>query len=424
MKSALRVLAIGFALGFVFVGAAFAQGTGTITGTVKDPKDALVAKATVTARNTQTNNTRTTQTDDDGRYRLEGLPIGQYEVTVESTGFAKFTQTGIGLDVNQIAVVDVAMNPEGVSGVVNVVEQNAAILNTSNAEVSTRFDSRRVSELPLAPNRNVFNVALGAPGVSQLGSGQTGFSSGISYSANGGRVRSNNFMIDGQDINDPSVAGGQQSINNPDIVQEVRLITNQFLAEYGRNSGSVLNVVTRAGGNDFHGTVFWFHNSNALNACSNLNKASGFCAPTTTATTTTKRPFRIENQMGFTIGGPLHLPRFGEGGASYISGRDRTFFFGSYQRWSNRQLGSGFTLIGAPNAAGRAVLQAAVGGRPQVQALLTHLPAAPDATGPTVFFSPIAADDCATVPRPASCLAVSTGRITGSASSFFDDHQA
>jgi len=194
-------------------------------------------------------------------------------------------------------------------------------------------------------------------------------------------------MIDGQDINDPSVAGGQQSINNPDIVQEVRLITNQFLAEYGRNSGSVLNVVTRAGGNDFHGSVFWFHNSNALNSCSNLNKASGFCRPsgsTLAAGQTYKRPFRIENQIGFTIGGPLHLPRFGEGGASYISGRNRTFFFGSYQRWSDRQLGSGFTLIGAPNAAGRQVLQNAVGGRPQVQALLTHLPAAPDGYGPTV----------------------------------------
>lgn len=427
MKSVVRFLAIGFAIGFVFVGAALAQGTGTITGTVKDPKDALVPKATVTARNTDTNISRTVETNDDGRYRLESLPVGRYEVTVESSGFAKFTQTGIGLDVNQIAVVDVTMNPEGVSGVVNVVEQNAAILNTSNAEVSTRFDGRRIAELPLAPTRNVFNVVLSAPGVSQLGSGQTGFSSGLSYSANGGRVRSNNFMIDGQDINDPSVAGGQQSINNPDIVQEVRLITNQFLAEYGRNSGSVLNVITRAGGNDYHGTVFWFHNSNALNSCSNLNKASGFCRPsgsTLAAGQTYKRPFRIENQIGFTIGGPLHLPRFGEGGPSFISGRDRTFFFGSYQRWSDRQLGSGFTLIGAPNAAGRLAIQNAVGNRPQVQALLTHLPAAPDASGPTVFFSPNAAVDCAVLPRDASCVAVSTGRITGSASSFFDDHQA
>ncbi|HEX5703634.1 MAG TPA: TonB-dependent receptor [Pyrinomonadaceae bacterium] len=431
MKSALRVLAIGFALGFVFVGAAFAQGTGTITGTVKDPKDALIAKATVTARNTQTNISRTTETDEDGRYRMEGLPVGPYEVSVESSGFAKFTQTGIGLDVNQIAVVDVAMNPEGVSGVVNVVEQNAAILNTSNAEVSTRFDGRRIAELPLAPNRNVFNVVLSAPGVSQLGSGQTGFSSGLSYSANGGRVRSNNFMIDGQDINDPSVAGGQQSINNPDIVQEVRLITNQFLAEYGRNSGSVLNVVTRAGGNDFHGTVFWFHNSNALNACSNLNKASGFCRPsgsTLAAGQTYKRPFRIENQMGFTIGGPLHLPRFGEGGASYISGRDRTFFFGSYQRWSNRQLGSGFTLIGAPTAAGRQTLQNLVGNRPQVQALLTHLPAGTGTADPA-WFSLTPGANCpktlaAGQTRDASCIPVASGTLTGSASSFFDDHQA
>src|SRR5687767_15317069 len=86
-------------------------------------------------------------------------------------------------------------------------------------------------------------------------------------------------MIDGQDINDPSVTGGQQAINNPDIVQEVRLITNQFLAEYGRNSGSVLNIVTKAGTNDYHGTVFMFHNNNVLNSCSNLNKTGGFCRP-------------------------------------------------------------------------------------------------------------------------------------------------
>src|SRR5688500_18804657 len=112
MKSALRLLAIGFALGFVFVGAAFAQGTGTLTGTVQDAKEALVAKATVTARNTDTNVSRTAQTSEDGRYRFEGLPIGPYEVTVESSGFAKFTQTGINLVVNQIAVVDVTMNPE------------------------------------------------------------------------------------------------------------------------------------------------------------------------------------------------------------------------------------------------------------------------------------------------------------------------
>jgi hypothetical protein len=394
---------------------AAAQITGSISGSVLDEKGAAIPGATVTVRNTATNISRTTQTGEDGRYRLPNLPVGPYEVTVEVTNFAKYVQTGIQLQLNQDAVVDAAMKAGGVSEVVSVTE-NASVLNTTNAEVSTRFDTRRVSELPLAPNRNVFNIALSAPGVSQLGAGQTGFANGVSFSSNGGRLRSNNFMIDGQDINDPSVSGGQQSINNPDIVQEVRLITNQFLPEYGRNAGSVLNIVTKAGTNEYHGTAFWFHNGNALNACSNLDKAGGFCGtPGTAGFKSEKRPFRIENQLGFTIGGPLHLPRFGEGpGKAFISGRDRTFFFGSYQRWSDRQLGSGFTLVGAPTAAGRAALQAAVGSRPQVQALLQFLPAATNPSG-TVSFR-------ATPGGP--LIPVETGSITGSASSFFDDHQA
>ena len=393
-----------------------AQTTGSISGFVQDEKEAALPNATVTARNVETNFSRTAQTNDEGRYNFANLPVGAYEITVEASNFSKYVQSGITLSLNQAAVVDVTMKLGGVSEVVNVTE-NAALLNTATAEVSTRFDTRRVSELPLAPNRNVFNVVLSAPGVSQLGSGQTGFANGISFSSNGGRLRSNNFMIDGQDINDPSVAGGQQAINNPDIVQEVRLITNQFLAEYGRNSGSVLNIITKAGTNDYHGTAFWFYNGNALNACNNLNKTGGFCRPkdtTLAAGQSYKRPFRIENQLGFTIGGPLHLPRFGEGGPTHISGRDRTFFFGSYQRWSDRQLGSGFTLIGAPTAAGRQALQAAAGDRPQVAALLKFLPAAQDATGPTVNFrignGPL--------------IPVTTGRLTGAASNFLDDHQA
>ncbi|MDQ3754738.1 MAG: carboxypeptidase-like regulatory domain-containing protein, partial [Acidobacteriota bacterium] len=256
----------------------FAQSTtATISGTVEDEKQAAIPNATVSVRNVETNVTQSAQTDDSGTYRFSNLAVGAYEVTIEAPGFAKHVQTGITLALNQPAVINVALKPGGLQEVVTVTE-NASILNTATAEVSTRFDSRRVSELPLAPNRNVFNVALSAPGVSQLGSGQTGFANGISFSSNGGRLRSNNFMIDGQDINDPSVSGGQQSINNPDIVQEVRLITNQFLAEYGRNSGSVLNIVTKTGTNEYHGTAFWFYNGNALNACNNLNKADGFCS--------------------------------------------------------------------------------------------------------------------------------------------------
>ncbi|HEV2830063.1 MAG TPA: carboxypeptidase regulatory-like domain-containing protein [Pyrinomonadaceae bacterium] len=412
MTKALRYLLLTSAILVCLSVSVFAQTTGSISGVVKDEKGAIIPKASVTLREVTTNNSRTTATDDEGRYRFNNLPVGDYEVSVQTSGFGKYVQSGITLGLNQDAVIDVALQAGGVQATVNVVE-NAALINTSNAEVSVTFDSRRVSELPLATNRNVFNVALGAPGVSQLGSGQSAFSQGVQYSANGGRTRSNNFMIDGQDINDPSISGGQQAINNPDIVQEVRLITNQFLAEYGRNAGSVLNIVTKAGTNDFHGTAFMFHNDNNLNACNNLNKTGGFCNKDATDPSKRKAPFRIENQIGFTIGGPVYLPKFGEGGRAVHSGRDRTFFFGSYQRWSDRQLGSGFTLVGAPTEAGRQVLQAAAGSRPQVQALLRYLPAAQTGGGPTRTFT-----------LGGQTFTVPTGSITGSAASFFDDHQA
>jgi hypothetical protein len=391
---------------------AFGQTTGTISGTVTDEKGAVIPNASVTVRNTERNISRSLTTTSDGNYRFENLPVGPYEVTVESTGFSKYVQTGITLVLNQNAVVDVSMKTGGVQEVVNVTE-NAALINTSNAEVSTQFDSRRLSELPLGPTRNVLAVALSAPGVSQLGAGQTGFAAGISYSSNGGRVRSNNFMVDGQDNNEPGVAGAAQPLNNPDVIQEVRLITNQFLAEYGRNSSSVFNAITKAGTNAYHGSAFWFHNGNALNACSNTDKRAGFCNANSTNPSQRHAPFRIENQIGGTLGGPLHLPRFGEGGPSYISGRDRTFFFASYQRWSDRQLGSGTTLNGAPTAAGRQVLQAAAGGLPQVAALLKHLPAAQQPINKNATFT-----------RNGQTFTVPLGSLTGSTAFFFDNHQA
>jgi Carboxypeptidase regulatory-like domain len=391
---------------------AFGQTTGRISGTVTDEKGAVIANATVSARNTQTNIAHDRQTGEDGQYRFDTLPVGPYEITVQATGFAKYVQTGITLILNQNAIVDVSMKTGGVQEVVNVTE-NAALINQSNAEVSTQFDSRRLSELPLGPTRNVLTVALSAPGVSQLGAGQTGFAAGISYSSNGGRVRSNNFMVDGQDNNEPGVAGAAQPLNNPDLIQEVRLITNQFLAEYGRNSSSVFNAITKSGTNNYHGSLFWFHNSNALNACSNTDKRAGFCNPNAALESRRQAPFRIENQIGGTFGGPLHLPRFGEGGPTYISGANRTFFFGSYQRWSDRQLGSGTTLNGAPTEAGRQILANAAGHLPQVQALLRHLPAAQTPTNQTAPFT-----------INGQNFVVPLGSLTGSTAFFFDNHQA
>ena len=352
MRRTLPRLALLGLVALLWAHSAAAQSTtGTIQGTVKDNQDAVVPGATVTVRNVETNATRAVTSDPNGFYRFLNMPGGLYELTVELTGFSKHVRTGITLSLNQDAVVDVKIQPAGVSESVTVTG-DAPLLNTTTPEVGVRFDATRVAELPLAGAtfRDVFSVALSAPGVSQLGSGQTGFASGTNFSSNGMRVRSNNFMIDGQDSNDPSVTGRQQPINNTDIIQEVRLITNQFAAEFGRAAGSVVNAATKSGTNTFRGSAFVFHNDESLNARTNLDKAAK----------KTDAPFREENQYGGTFGGRLI--------------RDRTFFFGSYQRWTDRQLGSGFTLSGAPSDAGRAVLQAAAGTRPQVAALLKYVP--------------------------------------------------
>ena len=312
-----------------------AQTSGSILGEVRDEKQAVIPKATVTIRNTQTNDSRKTDSDDSGRYRFNNVPVGNYELTIEAPGFARYVQSGITLDLNQNAVIDSSMKPGDLQASVNVVE-NASLLNTTTAEVGVRFDSRRIAELPLATNRNVYNVALSAAGVTQLGAGQTNFSgggatatSGVSYSANGGRIRSNNFMIDGQDNNDFGVAGASVPLNNPDLIQEVRLVTNQFTAEYGRNGSSVFNAITKSGTNDYHGSAFWFHNDNALNACSNTNKAAGFCNPTRlTSPLQSAVPGRKSGRRNtwWSTASSALWRRW----PSFINGKDRTFFFFSF----------------------------------------------------------------------------------------------
>jgi len=382
---------LGLVLCALLAGPALLQAqstTGGIQGTVKDKQDAVVPGATVTIRNIQTNASRTAVTDTSGGYRFLNVPVGEYELTVELSGFSRHVRSGLTLSLNQDAVVDVQIQPAGVSENIEV-RADAPLLNTTNAEVGVRFDSKRVSELPMMNSRDIFAVALSAPGVSQLGSGQSEFASGTNFSSNGMRLRSNNFMIDGQDSNDPSITGRQQQLNNTDAVQEVRLITNQFAAEFGRAAGSVVNVVTRNGTNAFKGSAFAFLNDESLNARNNLDK---------NVPGRTKAPFREERQFGGTVGGPVV--------------RNRTFFFGSFQRWTDRKLGSGFTLNGAPTDAGRQILQSAAGTRPQVEALLKFLPAAQAPTGKSANFT--VGGQTFTVPL---------GSLTGSSSVVYDNNQ-
>src|SRR5829696_8687698 len=274
------------------VGPAFSQSsTGGISGTVTDQNNAVVPGAAVIGKNTETGFVRSAVTNSSGLYRLTDIPPGPYEITIEAASFPKYRRTDITIDVGQNAIVDAVLQPGEIVDSVTVNE-NASMLNSITAEVSTRFDSRRLSELPISPNRSVYNVLLSTPGVIQLVTGQATFSGpslaaqnpaiGLSFSANGGRLRSNNFMLDGQDMNDPTFTGAEVALNNPDAIREVSIITNQFRAEYGHNAASIVNVVGKSGTNNYHGSSFWYHNNEHLNACNNLDKVAtgaptGFC---------------------------------------------------------------------------------------------------------------------------------------------------
>ena len=364
--------------------------TGQILGVVLDPSGAAVNDAAVAVRNLETNETRKARSDEQGLFLLPQVPVGPYEITIEKTGFAPYAQGPIMLRLNQDADLRVRLELAGVVEKVTVWE-DAPLINTTGAEVGVNFTARRISELPVAANRNVLNLALSVAGVSQLQSGQGStalFAEGsVAFAVNGMRVRSNNFMVDGQDSNHAVITGQGQTIHNPDLVAEFRLITSQFTAQYG-GAGSVVNMITKAGTNQFHGSAFWFHNDNHLNSRSNLDKRLF-----------SSSPFRTENQFGGTLGGPVI--------------QDKTFFFISAQRWTDRRLGSGASIRGVPTAEGQSLLRSIAGTSTTVRALLDHLPPAQQSL-PGVAAPVVVAGNRVSIPL---------GILSGSSTIRFDDWQ-
>ena len=348
-----------FLLSAAAIFTASAQTTAEILGTVTDESGAAIVTAKITVRNLATGIVTTTTSGEIGQFRFPLLQPGKYEVAVEKTGFAKLIHPGVEIQLNERANVPARLKVSSSQEVVTVTSE-IPMVNTTNAEVGVNFDSKRISELPLAPNSNILNAALSVPGVSQLSTGNSTFAQGgVTFSVNGMRTRSNNFMVDGTDSNSPSVGGLLQEINNPDTVGEFRVITNQFAPEYGRAAGSIVNIVTKSGTNAFHGSAFWKHNDNKLNSRSNLDKRIF-----------TRAPWRIENQFAGTGGGPIV--------------KNKTFFFGSLMRWTDREFASGANITGAPTSAGKALLQPFAAARPALAALLEYLPAAQSSTGQTV----------------------------------------
>lgn len=274
----------------------------TLTGAVKDTSGAVVPGATVTSRHMGTNETRTVISADGGLYRITNLPRGEYEVTAELPGFKRVRSENVRLTVGDTVRLDLVLELGEVTEEVTVTG-TASLINTEEGRISYLVDERRVSELPLN-GRNVMQLAELQPGaVSNPGNAVLGGSAGgDSAFINGQRNRANNFLLDGTDNNDQFTAGRSAVNPSVDTVQEFRIATNTFSAEFGRNSGSAILVVTKSGSNDLHGTAYEFLRNDALDA--------------KTIFATQKDPLRF-NQFGGTLGGPV-LP-------------NRTFFFGSYE---------------------------------------------------------------------------------------------
>ena len=358
-KLTFALLTTAFALS-ALAGVARAQTSrGTVSGIVTDPNGAAVSGAAVKLTNTQTTVTRDTTTNDEGFYRFDAVDLGNHTVTITAGGFGELVKTNVVVNANQTSTVDaqLAIGTQGVT--VDVTAEAGAVLQTEAPVRGGNISTRQVTELPVA-SRNPNLLALTLPGVS---SNRTGVGIGT-FVVNGARGRSNNFLIDGTENNDISVAGQGLQITNPDAVQEVSIQTSNYDAEFGRAGGAVVNTITRAGTNEFHGTLSYFLDSRVDDAVTSSESQSPSIQQN-------GLPFGIQNVFAGTFGGPLYLPRFGEGGRALIDGRNRTFFFGAYQEDRTRAVASSVALV-TPTANGRATLRSLfpAGVNPNVDALL------------------------------------------------------
>ena len=293
---------------------------GTILGTVTDPSGAVIAAAKVTVKNTGTGLERTTETSADGSYSLPELPIGTYTVTVTQSGFQTFVATGVTVDVAAERRVDAAMKTGEVSTRVEVSADQLPIVETTTNTLGGVLTAQTVEDMPVN-GRDYTKLIYMNPGVSgspdQISDSPGSFGE---FSMNGARGRSNNYLLDGTDMNDgyrndpaineAGVFGTPSTILPIDAVAEVNVLSN-FEPEYGRNAGAIVNIVTKSGANTFHGSAGEYFRNSALDARNYFNPVKN-----ADGTSNPKAPFH-NNQYGASLGGPIV--------------KDKTFFYADYE---------------------------------------------------------------------------------------------
>jgi hypothetical protein len=275
--------------------------TASIGGTITDTTGAAVPNVKITAQNANTGETQTAQTDESGVYRMTNLNPGIYDITIEHSSFKTVAYSQIPLSVEQVLTLDAKLVVSAVRETVRVASESVAPVDLNDAQIGNLVDGRQIEDLPLIL-RDPYQLVLLSPGVTQTNTLFSGFS------VNGSRERSNNFMLDGADNNDPDMAGfpAGLSVLNPEITQEIRVLSSNYLPEFGRNTGAIIDIVTKSGTNNFHADIYWFGRYTALSA-------KDFFAQDRN-----EDPF-VRNQFGYSVSGPIQ--------------KNKTFFFANEELW-------------------------------------------------------------------------------------------
>jgi carboxypeptidase family protein len=352
--------------------------TGSISGTVQDALAAVMPNANVVAVSDATGAVFKDQTDSTGYFELKSLPIGTYSVTIEAKGFRSLKLAGVLVEAGKNNRLGVQTLSVGASAETVTVESSAPLIESTSAQVGGTFETKVVQSLPNA-GAGFDNLVLFVPGVANNGSTNFSNTNGAAVANNGLRGRSNNFQIDGQANNDNSVAGPLVFVSNPDVLSELQVVSNNFSAEYGRNSGTVVNYITKSGTNQWHGSAYEFYEGNWDRSYQNgqKNPILGFCPPGVAPGTAT--PFSskctqpiiprfVDNRYGGTFGGPVL--------------KNRLFFFFGYQQEKQRAQSSATSSSLTPTPDGLAALATAFPNNNAVKALSQFGPFAITAGNP------------------------------------------
>ena len=313
----IKMVMLALAVVVALATAASAQ-TGSITGTVTDSSGAVVPGASVTAANPTNGISRTATSNEQGAFVFAQLPSGSYTITVEKAGFKRLQKADVALSAgDQISVGDFQLETGGISETVQVQADTAQILlKSESGERADVVTGQQLLNIGLN-GRNTIDLAKLVPGV--ISGGLTGGSSALSavggFNINGTRSDQHESTVDGvTNFNLGNNTAGIVTVN-PDAVEEVKVLTSNYQAEYGRSGGGFIAITTRGGTNQFHGSGRYFRRHDSMNANQYFNNAKN-----------TPRPLYRYNYYGWDFGGPVYLPRFGQGGKSVWNGKDKMFF--------------------------------------------------------------------------------------------------